>query len=364
MTNSKVVKTLQSGLGGCHQLLGAGDTGPTSRRRFMAGIGGAAVSLCAYPGLVHALSFMSAQERREAHRSEAPVRHISSMFRVGVISDEISQDFGRACEVAALEFGMGWVELRDLWNKNVLNLDSTELAEARRILQKYQLRVTDIASPLFKVDWPGAPQSKYSQHDEFKAGFTFNQQDEVLERALHAAAAFETDRVRCFDFWRLQDQKPHRAAINDRLREAVDKAGKKNIILLLENESACNTATGAEAAEVLEAVKSPYLMLNWDPGNAAASGEKPYPDGYDRLPKERIGHCHCKDAVKRGNEYEWEAMGRGIIDWEGQFKALRRDGYRYAVSLETHWDGGGSPEESSRQSWLGMKKLLQAADAL
>ncbi len=34
-----------------------------------------------------------------------------------------------------------------------------------------------------------------------------------------------------------------------------------------------------------------------------------------------------------------------IIDWVGQFKALKRDGYRYAVSLETHWNGGGSPEE-------------------
>jgi sugar phosphate isomerase/epimerase len=57
-------------------------------------------------------------------------------------------------------------------------------------------------------------------------------------------------------------------------------------------------------------------------------------------------------------------MGGGIIDWAGQFKALERDGFHYAVSLETHWNGGGSPEESSRRSWAGMKKLLQQADAL
>ena len=41
-------------------------------------------------------------------------------------------------------------------------------------------------------------------------------------------------------------------------------------------------------------------MLNWDPGNAAAAGEIPYPDGYNLLPKDRIGHCHCKDVVKKG----------------------------------------------------------------
>ena len=28
----------------------------------------------------------------------------------------------------------------------------------------------------------------------------------------------------------------------------------------------CNTATGAEAAKVLSAIESPYLMLNWDRG--------------------------------------------------------------------------------------------------
>ncbi len=287
----------------------------------------------------------------------------SSPFRVSVINDEISQDFGRACEVAAREFGMGWIELRSMWKKNIVSLDEKEVAEAQRILEKYQLRVTDIASPLFKVDWAGAPKSKFSTANDFRANFGFEQQDEVLERAIALAKAFKTDRVRCFDFWRLENQAPYRAAMNEKLLQAANQAGKKGITLVLENDSSNNTATGAEAAKVLEAVKSPYLMLNWDPGNAAASGETPFPNGYDLLPKDRIGHCHCKDAVKKGHGYEWAPMGAGIIDWAGQFKALKRDGYHFAVSLETHWRQG-SPEESSRKSWAGMKKLLQQADAL
>jgi sugar phosphate isomerase/epimerase len=178
------------------------------------------------------------------------------------------------------------------------------------------------------------------------------------------AKAFGTDRVRCFDFWRLEDQAPYRDAINDKLRDAAAKAEKKGIILVLENEPACNTATAAESARVLSAVQSRSFMLNWDPGNAAASGEIPYPGGYNLLPKDRIGHCHCKDAKKNDKGYDWAPMGGGMIDWAGQFKALKRDGYHFAVSLETHWNGGGSPEESSRKSWAGMKKLLQEADAL
>jgi L-ribulose-5-phosphate 3-epimerase len=292
---------------------------------------------------------------------------MKSPFRVAVINDEITQDFGRACEIASQEFGMDWIELRGMWNKNLLKLDAKEVEEARRILEKNKLRVTDIASPLFKVDWPGAPKSKFSpKRDQFNADFTFEQQDEVLERSIELAKAFNTDRVRCFDFGRLDDPAPFRAAINEKLLDAASKAGKKDVLLVLENEMSCNTATGAEAAQILRAVKSPYLFLNWDPGNAAERGEKPYPDGYDLLPKDRIGHCHCKDAVQKpdGKGYEWAAMGRGIIDWAGQFKALKRDGYHFAVSLETHWRGAGTPEESTRQSWAGMKKELQQAGAL
>ena len=322
-----------------------------SRREFLGGLGvmTAATALPSIPG----------------YASLDPP--MTSPFRIAVINDEISQDFGRACEVASREFGMEWIELRGMWNKNLLKLDAKEIEEARRILEKNKLRVTDIASPLFKVDWPGAPKSKYSpKRDQFHADFTFEQQDEVLERSIELAKAFQTDRVRCFDFWRLDDQAPYRAAMNEKLRDAAEKAAKKNVILVLENEPACNTATAAEAAKVLNAVPSPNLMLNWDPGNAAEHDEKPYPDGYNLLPKERIGHCHCKDAAKKPDDrgYQWAAMGRGIIDWVGQFKALKRDGYHFAVSLETHWRGAGTPEESTRQRWAGMKKELQEAGAI
>jgi sugar phosphate isomerase/epimerase len=321
-------------------------TGQLDRRQFLAG-----------------MVAMTAVNAASRSQPASDVSAKSSPFRVSVINDEISQDFGRACEVASREFGMGWIELRSMWKKNIVSLDEKEVAEAQRILEKYQLRVTDIASPLFKVDWAGAPKSKFSTANDFRANFGFEQQDEVLERAIAMAKAFKTDRVRCFDFWRLENQAPYRAAMNDKLRQAANQAGQKGITLVLENDSSNNTATGEEAAKVLEAVKSPYLMLNWDPGNAAASGETPFPNGYDLLPKERIGHCHCKDAVHKGHGYEWAPMGSGIIDWAGQFKALKRDGYHFAVSLETHWRQG-SPEESSRKSWAGMKKLLQDAECL
>lgn len=286
-------------------------------------------------------------------------------FKLSVINDEITQDFGRACEVAAQEFGLEFIEIRAMWGKNIMRLDEKEIAEARKILEKYKLRVSTIASPIFKVDWPGAPTSKFSpKRDQFGADFTFEQQDELLERGFELLRVFRVDRIRIFDFWRLNDQQPYRTAIDGKLMEAAKKAGKRDVILLLENEPSCNTATGAEAARTLRAVRSPNLKLNWDPGNAASHGEVAYPDGYRDIPKDRIGYIHCKDVVRNEGKYEWMKMGAGIIDYVGQYRALKQDGYRGVVSLETHWRGAGTAEESSRQSMVGMKQLLRQAGAL
>jgi hypothetical protein len=82
---------------------------------------------------------------------------MKSPFKLSVINDEVSQDFERACEVISQEFGLSYIELRGMWGKNILKLDANETAEAQRILKKYELKVTDIASPLFKVDFPGSP---------------------------------------------------------------------------------------------------------------------------------------------------------------------------------------------------------------
>jgi L-ribulose-5-phosphate 3-epimerase len=325
-----------------------------SRRRFIAGLG----VLAAAKTKLSATPFQSSSKSETTRLGKSP-------FKIAVINDEISQDFAHACEVASRQFGMEWMELRSMWNKNVVNLDANEIAEAQRLLKANNLRVTDIASPLFKVDWPGAPKSKFSpEHDQFNANFTYDQQSEVLDRSIELAKTFFTDRIRCFDFWRLDDQAPYRKAMNDQLQQTAEKLRKIGLILILENESACNTATGAESAKVLAEVSSPAFMLNWDPGNAALLGETPYPDGYTLLPKNRIGHCHCKDATKTAKGYEWAAMGKGIIDWVGQYQALKRDGYHHVVSLETHWRGAGTPEASTIQSWAGMKNALEKAGAL
>jgi len=291
-----------------------------------------------------------------------------SPFKVAVINDEISADFDHACYVTAHDFGMQWIELRSMWGKNVMDLDAAQIDEANKILDKYKLKVTDIASPLFKTDWLGAPHSPYGSKGDLHGATeaAFKQQDEILEKSIGLAKQFKTGKVRCFDFWRLDDVAPYRKAIDEKLRSAAEVCGKHGILLVLENEFACNTATGREAARTMNAIQSPHFALNWDPGNAVMRGElDAFPAAWETIPKDRIHHCHCKNAVKGADgKIEWSPVDKGYIDWSGQFAALKKAGYHEAVSLETHWHGAATPEESTRISWAGMKHALEGAGAL
>src|SRR5712691_11003960 len=102
-----------------------------SRREFIAGVGAAAVG--------------------SAFSSRSNAAH---SFKLSVLTDEISQDLGHACEVAARDLGLGWVELRAMHDKNVISWDTHDIAEARSILDRFTLQVSEIASPVFKADWP------------------------------------------------------------------------------------------------------------------------------------------------------------------------------------------------------------------
>ncbi len=322
-----------------------------NRRELLYGAA-ASAAVASFPGL------LAAQVKQVA---------ASCPFHLSVINDEISPDLDHAAYIAANEFGLHHIELRNINGKGLHNMSSDELTEAKKILAKYKLKVSDIGSPLFKSDLPGAPLSKESPKRRNPAAPDVDQ-DALLERCMELAKNFGTDRIRCFDFWRLDDPAPYRKQINQRLNEAATKCGKQGLVLVLENEMACNTGSGSEAFATLNGIPNPALMLNWDPGNSGTfPTDVPFPDDYERLPKNRIGHIHAKNvrmAPGTKSGWEWQPVDIGRIDWSAQFKALKRDGYSHAVSLETHWHGGGTAEESTRRSMQGLMNCMEKAGLL
>ena len=138
-----------------------------TRRSVLAGLGVAGLGTV-MPPLVRKVGACSLRGLFSAMETGA----VTCPFKLAVINDEISQDFEQACQIATVVFGLRWIELRSMWNKNLTELDENEVKVARKILEKHKLQVTDIASPLFKTDWPGAPQSSQSERrDQFHANF-------------------------------------------------------------------------------------------------------------------------------------------------------------------------------------------------
>jgi L-ribulose-5-phosphate 3-epimerase len=277
--------------------------------------------------------------------------------RLGIITDELTQDLGEALEFIS-GHRLHWCELREVWGTNVIGLPQSDLDRAKDLLAQRGVRVSGIASPIFKWNLPAMP-AKGGPRD-FQTAYTEEDSGALLERVFRMADFFGTRHVRIFSYWRVAEPERAFSMVRDRLGEAAQLAAKNDIVLLVENEHACNIGTGRELGRLLREVNSASLRGIWDPGNALVLGEVPYPDGYEEV-KGLFPHMHIKDArtnVQTG-QLEWAPVGGGVIDFKRQFQALREAKYEGTMSLETHYRRpDGNRVESTRESLEGLLEIL------
>ena len=262
-----------------------------------------------------------------------------SLFPIAAITDEFSLDLDTALDAMAA-IGMTGAELRLIGDRNVIDFSDQELADVRQRVERRGIRVLSIASPVLKCVLPDAPPlDERFQQDVFGSRYTIEDQPRLSARAFEIAERTGAKLIRVFSYWRTVAPEACVSRIVLALQDLADRAAARGLIIGLENEPACNVGTGAEAAAMLAAVDHPALKLIWDPANALVLGERPFPDGYAALPKAKIVHVHAKDCVVNGHKATWGPLGEMGVDWRGQLAALNRDGYRGAISLETHWRG-------------------------
>jgi sugar phosphate isomerase/epimerase len=266
---------------------------------------------------------------------------MSQRFRIAAITDEFSQD-PEAAAGAIASSGMTGAELRMISGRNVVDLSDDEIDHAAAIMARHGLTVVSLASPLLKCVLPGGPpvDSRFQQ-DVFAARLTFDDQERLARRSFEIAHRTGARIVRVFSFWRTVDPDAVFDRVVASLRTLAAQAATEDLIIGLENEAACNIATGAETARVLAAVDHPALQVVWDPANALVAGETPFPDGYRALDPARIAHVHAKDCFVDGVKPTFGPLGECGVDWKGQIAALAADGYSGWISLETHWPGPG-----------------------
>jgi sugar phosphate isomerase/epimerase len=281
---------------------------------------------------------------------------------LAAITDEFSPSLETALEGMA-GVGMTGAELRMVSGKNIMDLTDDEVAHAKAAVEAKGMKVISIASPLLKVVLPeGGPLDHRFEQDGFAAKHTLADQPRLTRRAFDIAHMTGARIIRVFSYWRTAEPEKCFDRIAEDLLQLAESAAKEDLIIGLENEQACNIATGSESAVMLEKVKHPNLGLVWDPGNCEVSGEHAFPDGYRKLPAGRIVHVHAKDVRYIDGKAAWGLLGAWDVDWKGQIRALLVDGYRGWVSLETHWPGpGGDKFQASVICGWNLRELLAAS---
>ncbi|WP_382319449.1 sugar phosphate isomerase/epimerase family protein [Lederbergia wuyishanensis] len=276
--------------------------------------------------------------------------------RLGVLTDEVSQNITEAFDWAERN-RMKHVEIRMVDGKNIADFSDKELEQLLFEVEKRDLFVSGIASPLFKCALdPSRPVA---------SGDTFGQIEESvenhflkLERVIEICKKLKSDKIRIFSFWREENPSLYNADIIEHLKKAAKIAEENGVLLLLENENSCNGGYASEVAHVVRQVDSPSLKVLWDPGNEQYGGRPAFPEGYEEV-RGLIGHVHLKDAfVDEKGQSRCVPIGEGSVPFFDQLQALINDGYEGLFTIETHYiPEGGTAKEGTQMTLEGLQKI-------
>jgi sugar phosphate isomerase/epimerase len=247
------------------------------------------------------------------------------VFKLSVISDEVSQDFQRVVDVCQ-EYEVPMVEPRSVWEKAPQELTNDDVKKMRAILDEAGMGVCSIASPFFKCDL--GDEKQYREHIG------------ILRRCIEIGRMLDCNLIRGFTFWKTGPANSVWQQLLDAYEEPIEILESEDCYIGIENEASTHIATAAEAEALYRDIDSPRIKAIWDPANEvyAEDGELPFPDAFERM-KPNLIHVHIKDAVRdESGEAHCVPVGEGgYIDYPGQLQALIDMGYEGACSLETHW---------------------------
>ena len=283
-------------------------------------------------------------------------KNIIGRNRISAISDEVGTTPAESITFAH-QFGMQWLELRNVpgTKRPYFYMSAEELTPVARDFSDNGIRISFLNTSLLKFGLPGTePVTRRTETADARATrqareqAEFDRRMESLAKCITAAHVLGTDRVRVFTFHRVAEPEKLFPRIAEVLDPMCRVAQKEGVRLLIENEPSCNVADCAELKSMLAIADSKVLGCNWDSLNGFDL-EKPFPDGYRLLPKDKIWNVQIK--------------GKSILDtpqhldWTAIFHALEQDGYTGELGLETHYFDGTNMEKSH----LSMTEIMKLA---
>ena len=247
------------------------------------------------------------------------------MWTLTGFADEISPELNEQLDTLAEE-SIRYMELRSVWNTNVLDLTGEQLQRVKSAAAERGIGISSIGSPIGKVPVTDP----------------FGPHLERFRRALHAADATEAPYVRVFSFFILEGQEPdlYREEVLDRMSTLAGEAERAGVTLLHENEKEIYGDTPSRCVDILAGVDSPTLRAAWDAANFVQCGvTQPFTEGYESL-RPYIEYVHVKDALSGSGKVVPAGEGDGEIS--DTLSALRASGFDGFFSLEPHLASSGT----------------------
>ncbi len=263
------------------------------------------------------------------------------IVKLTAFADEISPDLNEQLNVLET-IGIRYLELRSVWNKNVLELTELELISIKNILESRNFLVSSIGSPIGKINI----------EDDF------NEHLIKFKRAIDIAKLFKTKYIRVFSFFISKEINPlnFREEVIYRIKEMTNLASKFGIIVLHENEKGIYGDSAERCLDIFSSCNNPYLKCIIDPANFVQCGIKPYSEAFPLLDP-YIEYVHIKDALFKNNEIVPVGQGDGEIS--ELLKSLFNRGFNGFLSLEPHLKSF-----STFKGFSGKELFIEAADSL
>ncbi len=219
------------------------------------------------------------------------------MTRISAFADEISDDLEIQIQ-NLLANHVGYIELRGVWGKNVLDLSEAEVREVKRRASGSGIGFSAVGSPLGKFPVDG----------------DFALQMDGLKKALEYAQILEAPYIRLFSFYMPYEEDPaiYRSQVIDWLGRMILEAEKTPIVLAHENEKGIYGDTGARCLDLYAALRSPAFTGIFDFANFVQCGQRPYADCWLSL-RPYIRYFHVKDALLGTGQVVPAGQGDGDV---------------------------------------------------
>jgi len=241
------------------------------------------------------------------------------MWTLTGFADEISPELDEQLDTLTDE-SIRFVELRSVWNKNVLDLTDDEIENVGSAMSERGVGVSSIGSPIGKI--PIAED--------------FVPHLERFRRALQVAKSLEAPYVRVFSFFMPEGEDPavYRDEVLGRMGTLAKEAEDARLVLVHENEKDIYGDIPSRCLDILTQVGSPALRAAWDAANFVQCGvDRPYKEGYEAL-RPYVEYVHVKDALTGSGTVVPAGEGDGEI--RETISALHASGFDGFFSLEPH----------------------------